>query len=207
MAGYRAGNRRRGAGVGAGGLRRAERLLVMQFSETRLAGVLIIEPDVYRDSRGFFLERYNQSTYAGFPGLDVAFVQDNHSSSKRGVLRGLHLQRRHPQGKLVSAVRGAVWDVAVDIEPQSPTFRRWVGVELNEDNHRQLYIPPGYAHGFCVLSEQADVFYKCTQFRHADDEYGILWNDPDLAIDWPVDEPVLSDKDAANPGLAEYLQA
>ena len=207
MAGYPVGNRRRGTGVGSGGLRRAERLLVMQFTETRLAGVLLIEPDVYRDSRGFFLERYNQSTYAGFPGLDVAFVQDNHSSSKRGVLRGLHLQRRHPQGKLVSAVRGAVWDVAVDIDPASPTFRRWVGVELSEDNHRQLYIPPGYAHGFCVLSEQADVFYKCTQFRHADDEYGILWNDPDLAIDWPVDEPVLSDKDAANPGLAEYLRA
>ncbi|MCY4563094.1 MAG: dTDP-4-dehydrorhamnose 3,5-epimerase [Gammaproteobacteria bacterium] len=179
----------------------------MQFTETKLAGVLIIEPDVYRDSRGFFLERYNLSTYAGFPGLDVAFVQDNHSQSKRAVLRGLHLQRRHPQGKLVSAVRGTVWDVAVDIDPASPTFREWVGVELSEDNHRQLYVPPGYAHGFCVLSERADVLYKCTEFRHADDEYGILWNDPDLAIDWPVDEPVLSVKDAANPGLAQYLQA
>ena len=179
----------------------------MRYTETKLAGVLLLEPDVYRDSRGFFLERYNHSTYAGFPGLDVAFVQDNHSRSKRGVLRGLHLQRRHPQGKLVSAVRGTVWDVAVDIDPASPTFRQWVGVELSEDNHLQLYIPPGYAHGFCVLSEQADVLYKCTEFRHADDEYGILWNDPDLAIDWPVDEPVLSGKDAANPGLAEYLKA
>lgn len=188
------------------GLRQTARGLVMQCTETRLAGVLILEPDVFRDSRGFFLERYNYSTYAGYPGLDVAFVQDNHSRSRRGVLRGLHLQRRHPQGKLVSAVRGAVWDVAADIDPASPTFREWVGVELSEDNHRQLYIPPGFAHGFCVLSGQADVLYKCTEFRHADDEYGILWNDPDLAIDWPVDEPVLSEKDAANPGLAEYLK-
>ena len=179
----------------------------MQCTETKLAGVLILDPDVYRDARGFFLERYNYSTYAGLPGLDVAFVQDNHSRSKRGVLRGLHLQRRHPQGKLVSAVRGAVWDVAVDIDPASPTFRQWVGVELSEDNHRQIYVPPGYAHGFCVVSGQADVLYKCTEFRHADDEYGILWNDPDLAIGWPVQDPVLSEKDAANPGLLEYLKA
>ena len=179
----------------------------MECKETKLSGVLILEPDVYRDSRGFFLERYNRSTYAGFPGLDVVFVQDNHSRSSQGVLRGLHLQRRHPQGKLVSALRGAVWDLAVDIDPASPTFHQWVGVELSEDNHRQLYVPPGYAHGFCVLSEQADVLYKCTEFRHADDEFGILWNDPDLGIDWPVQNPVLSDKDAANPSLAEFLNA
>ena len=178
----------------------------MKCLETKLPGVLILEPDVYRDSRGFFLERYNQARYADFPGLDATFVQDNHSRSSFGVLRGLHLQRRHPQGKLVSAVRGAVWDLAVDIDPASPTFRQWVAVELSEDNCRQLYIPPGYAHGFCVLSEQADVLYKCTEFRYGDDEYGILWNDPDLAIDWPVDDPVLSAKDAANPGLAECLR-
>ena len=177
----------------------------MQCQETKLAGVLILEPDVYEDGRGFFLERYNYARYAGLPGLDVPFVQDNHSRSKQGVLRGLHLQRRHPQGKLVSVTRGAVWDVAVDIDPASPTFREWVGVELSEDNHRQLYVPPGYAHGFCVLTELADVLYKCTAFRHADDEYGILWNDADLDIAWPVQYPVLSEKDAANPLLAQYL--
>ncbi len=179
----------------------------MRCLETKLAGVLILEPDVHRDARGFFLEHYNLVRYAGLPGLDVAFVQDNHSQSGRGVLRGLHLQREHPQGKLVTAVRGAIWDVAVDIDPASSTFRGWVGVELTQDNHRQLYIPPGYAHGFCVLSERADVFYKCTDFHHPDDEYGILWNDAELAIAWPVADPVLSEKDAANPGLERYLQA
>lgn len=177
----------------------------MQCQQTKLPGVLILQPDVYRDSRGYFLESYNRGRYKDFPGLDLAFVQDNHSQSRRGVLRGLHLQRRHPQGKLVRVVQGAIWDVAVDIDPASPTFREWVGVELSGDSHRQLYIPPGYAHGFCVLSEQADVLYKCTEFRHAEDECGILWNDPELAITWPVDAPVLSDKDAANPSLREYL--
>ena len=179
----------------------------MHCRHTKLPGVLILEPDVHRDSRGFFLERYHRRRYADLPGLDLAFVQDNHSHSRRGVLRGLHLQRRHPQGKLVSAVRGSVWDVAVDIDPASPTFRQWVGVELTGDNHRQLYIPPGYAHGFCALSDRADVLYKCTEFRYADDEYGILWNDPELAIAWPVDAPILSDKDAANPTLRDYLDA
>ncbi len=179
----------------------------MQCKETQLAGVLILEPEVYHDARGFFLERYNQARYADLPGLDVPFVQDNHSRSKRGVLRGLHLQRRHPQGKLVSVTRGAVWDVAADIDPASPTFRQWVGVELSEHNHRQLYVPPGYAHGFCVLSEVADVLYKCTEFRHANDEYGILWNDADLDIAWPVQAPVLSAKDAENPVLGAYLQS
>ena len=177
----------------------------MQCIETKLPGVLILDPDVYRDSRGFFLERYNRARYRDFPGLDAQFVQDNHSQSRRGVLRGLHLQRRHPQGKLVSAVNGSVWDVAVDIDPQSATFRQWVGVQLSGENHRQLYIPPGYAHGFCALSDRADVLYKCTQFRHADDECGILWNDAQLAIAWPVDDPILSDKDAANPTLRDYL--
>ena len=178
----------------------------MRCVETKLAGVLVLEPDVHRDSRGFFLEHYNQALYAELPGLDVAFVQDNHSHSVRGVLRGLHLQRDQPQGKLVAAVRGAIWDVAVDVDPASPTFREWVGVELTQDNHRQIYIPPGYAHGFCVLSKRTDVFYKCTDFRLAGDEYGILWNDPQLAIAWPVSDPKLSEKDAANPNLEQYLQ-
>lgn len=178
---------------------------MMECHETQLPGVLILEPDVYRDSRGFFLERYHREKYKGLPGLDVTFVQDNHSQSGRGVLRGLHFQRRHPQGKLVGVVNGSVWDVAVDIDPSSPTFRQWVGVELSTTNHRQLYIPPGYAHGFCALSKHADVLYKCTEFRHADDEFGILWDDPDLAITWPIENPRLSDKDAANPTLHEYL--
>ena len=177
----------------------------MECLETKLPGVLILEPDVYRDSRGFFLERYHREKYKRLPGLDVAFVQDNHSQSSRGVLRGLHFQRRHPQGKLVGVVNGSVWDVAVDIDPSSATFRQWVGVEISTTNHRQLYIPPGYAHGFCALSEHADVLYKCTEFHHADDEFGILWDDPDLAIAWPVTNPALSDKDAANPTLREYL--
>ncbi len=188
-------------------VRRAGAVRLMRCQAMRLPGVLLLEPDVYRDSRGFFLECYNRTRYADLPGLDLAFVQDNHSQSRRGVLRGLHLQRRHPQGKLVSVVRGAVWDVAADIDPASPTFGEWVGVELTGVNHRQLYVPPGYAHGFCVLSEHADVLYKCTEFRHADDEYGILWNDPDLAISWPVDDPVLSAKDAGNPPLRDYLDA
>ena len=177
----------------------------MQCLETKLPGVLILEPDVYRDSRGFFVERYHREKYASLPGLDTAFVQDNHSPSRRGVLRGLHLQREHPQGKLVGVVGGCVWDVAVDIDPASPTFRQWVGIELSLDNQRQLYIPPGYAHGFCALSERADGLYKCTEVRYADDEYVLLWNDPDLAIAWPVEDPVLSDKDAANPTLREFL--
>ena len=179
----------------------------MQYRETKLPGVLILAPDVHGDARGFFLERYHRGKYASLPGLDREFVQDNHSQSQHGVLRGLHLQRRHPQGKLVGVVSGSVWDVAVDINPVSPTFRQWVGVELSAENHRQLYIPPGYAHGFCALSERADLLYKCTEFHHGDDEYGIAWNDPELAIDWPVDDPILSDKDAANPTLREYLDA
>ena len=177
----------------------------MKCHTTRLPGVLILEPEVYRDARGLFLERYHRAKYASFPGLDTEFVQDNHSQSRRGVLRGLHLQREHPQGKLVGVVSGRVWDVAVDVDPVSATFRQWVGIELSTDNHRQLYIPPGYAHGFCTLSERADVLYKCTEFRYADDECGILWNDPELAIAWPVTEPILSDKDAANATLKEFL--
>lgn len=179
----------------------------MRFEETKLPGVLLIEPDVYGDSRGFFLENYNRSRYAELPGLDLDFVQDNLSRSARGVLRGLHLQQRHPQGKLVSVITGSVWDVAVDVNPGSPTFRKWVGVELSADNHRQLYIPPGYAHGFCVLSGSTHFFYKCTALYHPDDEVGLLWNDPELAIDWPIRNPTLSERDATNRTLSEYLEA
>jgi dTDP-4-dehydrorhamnose 3,5-epimerase len=177
----------------------------MKVTETRLPGVLILDPDVYHDERGFFLETYNRERFAAIPTLDVAFVQDNHSRSKRNVLRGLHLQRQFPQGKLVRVVTGHVWDVAVDIDARSSTFKQWVGVDLTEDNHRQLYIPPGYAHGFCVLSDVADLEYKCTEVYHASDEVGLLWCDPDLAIDWPIKDPKLSKRDAANRSLSDFL--
>lgn len=179
----------------------------MKFTETKLPGVLIIDPDVHRDSRGFFVENYNRRRYSELQGLDVDFVQDNHSRSSRDVLRGLHLQREHPQGKLVNVVSGRVWDVAVDINPCSPTFCQWVGVELSEGNQRQLYIPPGYAHGFCVLSDQADFLYKCTEFHYPEDEWGLLWSDAEFAIDWPVSKPVLSKKDANNLTLREFLDS
>ena len=177
----------------------------MQVSKTPLAGVVVIEPDVHRDARGFFLETYHETQYRE-AGLEDRFVQDNHSRSSRNVLRGLHLQVHHPQGKLVRVANGVVWDVAVDIDPLSETFKKWVGVELSGENYRQLYIPPGYAHGFVVLSEQADLVYKCTAFYAPGDEVGILWNDPELGIDWPVREPILSDRDAANISLAGYVE-
>jgi len=175
----------------------------MKMIETKLPGVLIIEPRVFGDTRGFFLETWNRERYlaAGFP--DVAFVQDNHSRSQKGVLRGLHFQLNHPQGKLVQVATGIVFDVAVDVCPESPTYCQWVGVELSGKNHRQLWIPTGYAHGFCVLSDVADFQYKCTEFYHPEDESGVLWNDPDIGIDWPMQKPLLSQKDAALPKLAD----
>ena len=176
----------------------------MRVTATDLPGVLLIEPKAFGDARGFFLESYHAQYYAesGIPGL---FVQDNYSHSRRGVLRGLHYQLEHPQGKLVWVTRGEVFDVAVDIRQGSPTFGRWVGVTLSEDNHRQLYIPPGFAHGFCVLSDPADFLYKCTDFYHPEDEGGVLWCDPDLAIAWPVAAPMLSEKDKLYPRLADVL--
>ncbi len=179
----------------------------MKITQTALAGVLVIAPDVFADERGFFIESYQRTRYAAVPGLDVEFVQDNHSHSLRGVLRGLHLQRRKPQGKLLRVVTGHVWDVAVDVDPRSATFRQWVGVDLTGDNHIQLYVPPGYAHGFVVLSDAADVEYKCTQLYDSKDEAGIAWNDAELAIDWPVKSPRLSDRDQRNPSLADYLRS
>jgi len=177
----------------------------VKVTETKLAGVLILEPQVYRDERGYFLETYNQKRYASVPGLDVQFVQDNHSRSKKNVLRGLHFQKRRPQGKLIRVVTGHVWDVAVDIDRDSPTFRHWVGAHLKDDNQLQFYIPPGYAHGFCVLSESADLEYKCTEFYDPGDEVGVSWNDPELNIQWPVRTPVLSSRDAANPSLRSVV--
>jgi dTDP-4-dehydrorhamnose 3,5-epimerase len=170
--------------------------------ETALPGVLIIEPKAFGDHRGFFLETFQVERYRE-AGITLPFVQDNHSRSQRGVLRGLHFQKTRPQGKLVSVSRGAVYDVAVDIDPASATYGRFVGVELNDDNHRQMWVPPGYAHGFCVLSEVADFQYKCTDFYFPADEGGLLWNDPDVGIPWPITEPQLSAKDIDNPRLRD----
>jgi dTDP-4-dehydrorhamnose 3,5-epimerase len=174
----------------------------MKITPTDLPGVMLIEPTVFSDARGFFMESYHVQRYveAGLPG---AFVQDNYSRSRRGVLRGLHYQLHHSQGKLVWVTRGEVFDVVVDIRQGSPTFGRWLGVVLAEDNPRQLYVPPGFAHGFCTLSDTADFLYKCNDFYHPDDESGILWCDPDLAISWPVFAPILSPKDQRYPRLAE----
>lgn len=174
----------------------------MNVIKTKLPGVLLIEPEVFGDHRGFFKENYQTERYAEV-GIDQAFVQDNHSRSQQGVLRGLHLQKTRPQGKLVSCSLGVVYDVAVDVNPMSDTFGQYVGVELTGDNHRQLWIPPGYAHGFCVLSDVADFQYKCTELYFPEDEGGLLWNDPEVAIDWPIEKPALSEKDLKLPTLAQ----
>lgn len=173
----------------------------MKVHPTPLAGVLLIEPQVHRDDRGFFLETYHQQRYAD-NGIEVTFVQDNHSRSSRGTVRGLHAQLRTPQGKLMRAIEGEIWDVAVDIRPDSPTYRSWYATTLSADNFRQLYIPEGCAHGFCVLTESAQVEYKCTALYDPSDQLAIAWNDPDIGIDWPVEEPLLSAKDQVAPTLA-----
>lgn len=174
----------------------------MKVVPTALPGVMLIEPQVFRDRRGFFFESYHAERYARV-GLPERFVQDNHSCSAPGTLRGLHYQLHRPQGKLVRVLRGAVFDVAVDIRRGSPTFGRWVGVELSADNKRQLFIPAGFAHGFCVTGGESEVEYKCTDYYVPEDQRGILWNDPALGIEWPVREPILSDKDRAFPRLAD----
>ena len=173
---------------------------------TRLAipDVVLIEPKVFGDARGFFFESFNQKAFNEATGTNHAFVQDNHSRSAQGVLRGLHYQIQHPQGKLVRVVRGRVWDVAVDIRKSSPTFGQWVGAELSEDNQHQLWVPPGFAHGFVVLSESADFLYKTTDYYAPEHERCIAWNDPQLAIDWRyAGEPRLSAKDALGVMLAQ----
>lgn len=171
----------------------------MNVIQTAIPDVLIIEPKVFGDARGFFYESFNQRAFEEAVGAKVDFVQDNHSRSSKGVLRGLHYQVQQAQGKLVRAVRGAVFDVAVDIRKSSATFGKWVGVELSEDNHRQLWVPPGFAHGFLVLSDSADFLYKTTDYYAPAHERCILWNDTDIAIAWPdiAMEPTLSLKDAA----------
>ncbi len=176
----------------------------MRFVEAGLPGVIVIEPDVHRDSRGHFLETYHAGKYRA-AGLEAAFVQDNESLSTRGTLRGLHLQVGRPQGKLIRAIQGEIFDVAVDVRVGSPTFARWFGVTLSGDNFRQCYVPPGFAHGFCVVSELALVQYKCTDLYDAAAEVGVAWNDPGLAISWPVEMPVLSPRDQRHPRLSQLI--
>lgn len=170
----------------------------MNVIQTAIPGLLILEPKVFGDDRGFFLESFNSKSFQTATGLDAIFVQDNHSRSGRNVLRGLHYQIQQPQGKLVRVVRGVVYDVAVDIRKSSRTFGQWVGVELSETNHRQLWVPAGFAHGFVVLSESADFLYKTTDYYAPAYERSILWNDPDIGVRWPIEGvPQLSAKDLA----------
>jgi dTDP-4-dehydrorhamnose 3,5-epimerase len=173
----------------------------MKVTESDLPGVLIIEPKMHGDERGFFAETFHMERYRELAGIELPFVQDNHSRSRRGVLRGMHAQSRHPQGKLVSVARGEVFDVALDINPQSNTFGRWAGRKLSDTNGRQMWIPPGYAHGFVVLSEVADFEYKCTDYYYPNDEYGVIWNDPGANIQWPIESPELSAQDQRLPTL------
>jgi dTDP-4-dehydrorhamnose 3,5-epimerase len=179
----------------------------VNFIPTDLPEVIIVEPHVFRDERGFFLETYHQERYSEAK-IDAVFVQDNHSRSVRGTLRGLHAQLRRPQGKLIRAIEGEIYDVAVDIRRGSPHFGEWVGVWLSSENFRQLYIPPGFGHGFCVASELAQVEYKCSDFYDPASEISVLWNDPEIGIQWPADlvtAPILSKKDFAGKPLRELM--
>ena len=174
----------------------------VRFEKTELEGVMLCVPEVFRDVRGFFLETYHAQKYmAG--GVRAVFVQDNRSRSSKGVLRGLHYQLHKPQAKLLCCTRGEIFDVAVDIRRGSPTFGQWTGARLSEENHHQLYIPGGFAHGFCVLSDVAEIEYKCSEFYDPRDDRGVRWNDPDLKVDWPITDPVLSAKDVAQPFLKD----
>lgn len=173
------------------------------FTETRIRGVYIIDVKTFGDERGYFMETYKETDFRR-AGLNYTFVQDNQSSSRRGVLRGLHFQKQFPQAKLVRVLRGEVFDVAVDLRKESETYGQWVGVILSGENKRQFMIPRGFAHGFLVLSEAAEFAYKCDQVYHPEDEGGILWNDPDIGIEWPdAGEIILSEKDKKNPSLAQ----
>lgn len=176
----------------------------MRFINSDIDGLIVIEPDVYSDARGFFLETYHAGKYRD-GGIDAVFVQDNQSKSVKGTLRGLHGQLQHPQGKLIRVIEGEICDVAVDLRPGSPTFGRHEAALLSAENFRQFYIPPGFAHGFCVLSDTAQIEYKCTDFYRPDDEFAIAWNDPEIGIVWPVSEPLLSLRDRNARPLAEFV--
>ncbi|MBI5904337.1 MAG: dTDP-4-dehydrorhamnose 3,5-epimerase [Deltaproteobacteria bacterium] len=175
----------------------------MKVVPGEIPGILLVEPKVFGDDRGHFFESFNERAWREATGLDVRFVQDNQSRSVRGVLRGLHYQVVKPQGKLVRVLSGEVFDVAVDLRRGSPTFGKWTGALLSGDNRRQMWIPEGFAHGFCVTSESADFFYKCTDYYHREGERGIAWNDPLVGIRWPVSRPILSDRDTRYPSLAD----
>jgi dTDP-4-dehydrorhamnose 3,5-epimerase len=175
----------------------------MNIIRTKLKDCLIIEPKVFNDERGFFFESFQADRYADLAGITLPFVQDNHSHSSRGVLRGLHFQKTKPQGKLVRVVKGEVYDVAVDIRLGSPTYGQWESVILSEENKTQFWVPPGFAHGFVVLSETADFEYKCTDYYDSSDEGSLLWSDPELNINWPIKNPKLSEKDSNAPLLSE----
>jgi len=173
-----------------------------------IEGLYVIEPTVFKDERGYFMETYNQNDFKE-AGLNMTFVQDNQSMSVKGVLRGLHFQKQYPQGKLVRVIKGEVFDVGVDLRADSPTYGKWYGEILSAENKKQLYIPPKFAHGFVVLSDEAEFVYKCTEFYHGEDEGGIMWNDPDIAVEWPldgIDEITLSDKDKVWSGISEYVK-
>ncbi len=175
------------------------------FLKTSIEGVIIVEPTVFGDDRGYFMETYQYNDYCE-GGIDVTFVQDNQSKSKKGVLRGLHFQKQFPQSKLVRVIKGEVFDVAVDLRPNSPTYGKYEGVILSEENKRQFFIPKGFAHGFVVLSDEAEFVYKVDDFYHPNDEGGLMWNDPDVGIKWPFDENfevILSDKDKVNSSLKD----
>lgn len=177
----------------------------IKVTECDIEGLYIIEPSVFGDKRGYFMETYNENDFHE-AGLDMKFVQDNQSSSTKGVLRGLHYQKQFPQGKLVRAIRGTVFDVAVDLRKGSPTFGKWFGVELSEENKKQFYIPEGFAHGFLVLSDEAEFCYKCTEFYHPEDEGGIIWNDSDINVEWPLEgiqDVNISEKDSKQGTLKE----
>lgn len=173
----------------------------MDVKTTEIKDLYVIEPKVFKDNRGFFLENYNHKRYAEV-GIDVHFIQDNHSRSQKNTLRGLHYQINPGQGKLIYVGAGEIFDVAVDIRRNSPTFGQWFGINLSAESKNQLYIPVGFAHGFCVLTETAEVFYKCTDYYSPKNERGIMWNDPTLAIDWPVTSPILSERDKNHPPFA-----
>lgn len=180
-----------------------------KFIETKIKDVYIIEPQVFGDNRGYFMETYNYNDFAA-AGLDMNFVQDNQSCSKRGVLRGLHFQKNHPQGKLVRVIKGKVFDVAIDLRKNSKTFGKWTGVILTDENKRQFYIPKGFAHGFLVLSDTAEFVYKCTDFYHPEDDGGIIWNDKDINVEWPIEndmEILLSEKDKNQQTFKAYVDS
>jgi len=174
----------------------------MKITETSLPGVFLIEPKKFGDNRGFFLETFRSDLFEE-AGISAQFVQDNHSRSSKGVLRGLHYQLVQPQGKFVRVATGAVFDVAVDVRRGSPNFGQWFGAELSEDNMNMMYVPPGFAHGFVVLSDTADFIYKCTDYYHPESEQGIAWDDPDIGVEWPISDVMLSEKDKLNPKLKD----